>query len=404
MRVGEAVIDCANDERPAARQPLLRGLGTELFSLFACLFGILYRRMKLKSAWISALVVIALTLLVGPPDIHRLAHWRPNWQDRALDWKIQHPLSEIPTAQFVEPNDPTADGIVSHLHKRTFRVLIPVVAHGLQMDKRGADVLNVLFSLAFLVVVLLYLRREIPDSPLVALLLTVSLACSLVGEWGLAFPGGWEPVAYLLLALAVYVENPYLIFLFVVMGGLEEERAIIAIPLVYLMHGGSLFTTNRKRYAILAGVGVFVLLRILLALHLGQMYESSGLSWNLTFYNSIASPMYFVTTFKGALLILVVGFAALFHSDRRKALALFFCTLPGLLSALSVGDVSKSLIYLFPAFLICAVALCRNYDEKQVLRYATVAAAISACLPTYYWWLHGFAHIQNAWQRVAAAL
>ena len=355
-------------------------------------------------AWLAGLLLIVVTLLVAPPDFRQLIHWQPTWYERALDWKIQHPLSAIPTDQFVEPNYPYADGIVSHLHKRDFRVLIPVVAHGLKMDMRGTEILNVLFSLAFLVVMLLYLRREVPDHPVITLLLTISFACSFAGEWGVVFPGTWEPVAYLLLALAVYVENPYLIFGCVALGALQDERFVMALPMVYLMQGESLLMLNRKRYAIAAGFAVFAALRVLLAMHVGHAYESSGVGLRLLFYNSLASPMYFVTVFKGALLVLLFGFVALFRRDRRRALSLLLCALPVIAAALATGDSSKGLIYLFPVFLLCALALCRDYQPKQVMQYAVIAAALSVCLPTYYYWQHGFAHFQNAWQRIAMSL
>ena len=242
--------------------------------------------MKSKSA--SAALVILLVLILAPPNVSRLIHWRPTWEETALSWKIEHPLSAIPAASFVplEPNEPppVIRGITSHLRKRTYRITIPLAAHVLRLDIRGAEALCILLSLCLPVVVLLCLRKAIKD-PLIALLLTISLACSFVGE-------GAMRITVFLRCRRISVtgplhfvrKRPCLFSILIVLGGFSDERVILATPVVYISLRRTTFGLNRRRIALFAGIVVFGLLRLIFGLHVGQQFDTSVINHYLLIY------------------------------------------------------------------------------------------------------------------------
>jgi hypothetical protein len=346
-----------------------------------------------KQPILSALFVITLTLLLAFPDAHRFTHWQPSWEEEALDWKLQHPLSAIPAREFAKPSAERI-GIVSHLHKRTYRITMPLVAYFLKLDIRETETLCIGLSIAFSVVILLYFRRMLPENPLTALFLTVSLACSTPGQWGTCMPIYFDSAGYLLLALAVYTESPSLVALFMVLGGFSDERVILAAPVVYLLDGTSL-KPSQKQGGILAGVIVFVALRLILGLHIGKQLDTSLISLNLHYL--VEFPLQLLLVYKGAVLVMAVGFIYLAMANGLNAFLLILCTIPGILGSVLVGDVPRALAYTFPTFLACSAALCKFSRTQTLQRVAILAALLSACLPTYYLlpWQHAIQRLPN---------
>src|SRR5215813_7284444 len=135
----------------------------------------------------SALVVVVLSLLTGAPDVQHFVHWNPTWGERALDWKVHHPLSPIPVAEFAEPG-PEIRGMSVHLFKRSYRLTLPIVAYFLRLNIRGTEILAALCSLAFSFVILLLFRKLLPADPVTALMLALTVACSFIGQWGTSGP------------------------------------------------------------------------------------------------------------------------------------------------------------------------------------------------------------------------
>src|SRR5689334_25422466 len=104
----------------------------------------------------STLLVVVLSMVTGTPDIRRFLHWQPTPAERALDWKIHHPLSPTPAAEFVQPSDAT------HLLKRTYRITLPIAAYYLGLNIREAVILSALCALAFSFTMLWHSRRLFP--------------------------------------------------------------------------------------------------------------------------------------------------------------------------------------------------------------------------------------------------
>jgi hypothetical protein len=140
---------------------------------------------------------------------------------------------------------------------------------------------------------------------------------------------------------------------------------------------------------------VFVALRLILGLHIGKQLDTSLISLNL--HNAAKFPLQVLLVYKGAILVMAVGFIYLTMANGLNAFLLILCTIPGILGSVLVGDMPRALGYIFPTFLACAAALCKFSRTQTIQRVAFLAALLSACLPTYYLlpWLHAIQRLPN---------
>src|SRR5437762_1071098 len=81
-----------------------------------------------KGPLLAGLFLIAASVTIACPDLGHFANWKPTWGERALGWKMRHPLSVIPVEQFAEPG-PSRTGISDHLRKQIYRLAVPVLAY-----------------------------------------------------------------------------------------------------------------------------------------------------------------------------------------------------------------------------------------------------------------------------------
>jgi hypothetical protein len=353
----------------------------------------------------SALLVVILSILSGAPDVQHFLHWQPMWWERAIDWKVHHPLSPIPVTEFAEPT-PENWGRSVHLLKRTYRVTLPVIAYCLGLDIRGTEILAGLCSLAFSFVILLQFRKLLPADRVTALLLALAVACSFIGQWGTAVTYFFDGVGYLLEACALYSESPSLIALLTAAGGFSDERVIAAVPLIYLVQVRpplanvrlrALFHPNALQYGTIAGVVLFLLLRVVLGLRIGHHFDTVDVGFASLRHNAMVLPLGLLLVYKGSTLVIAGGLARLASLRSGAALSLLLiCSLPGIAASLLVWDLQRSLAYTFPALLFSARVLTESPGIPEIRIVALRGAILSACLPTYYFWLDTLHHLPIA--------
>jgi hypothetical protein len=228
----------------------------------------------------------------------------------------------------------------------------------------------------------------------------VALAASFVGQWGFNDFAYFDGFAYFLLLLIGWTRNPVAIAVMLVAAGFIDERAIIAAPIVYLLQdksaGSSLpkwtLAPNGPRVATIAGVAVFLGLRVVLGLHLGAMTDTSGIAGhnglvnlNLLRNNAIVLPLALLLLFKG--LTILIGTSAVVLAMRKAsvyAALVILAVLPCILAAVAVYDLSRSLGYAFLLIFISARILAKNLDLTSLRRIALCAAVVSVSMPSYY--------------------
>lgn len=309
-----------------------------------------------------------------------------------MDWKIHHPFSEIPESLFAGAG-PGQAGIVEHLRKCTYRISLPLLAHALGFGIRGAAILDLLAGILFIPVLLLHVKRLCSD-PLTVALASASVACSLIGQWSMNDNGGFDGFPLLLLGLAALATNPALICLAFVAGGFADERVMLAAPLLWLYQSSmkpgqlnwrSVWRVNSKQAALLVSVLLFVALRLMLGHAIGKTFDDSGVGLAFFRSNLMLLELALLLTYKGSSILGGIGLASLLRWEGYLGPCLLAaCMLPCIAASLLVYDLSRSLIYSFPALLICLRWAAATQDCRSLRQLALCAAGISVLMPTYY--------------------
>jgi len=359
----------------------------------------LYARLRVGARWANrlwllALVVLLASLMVAFPHIRHYTDWQPTWQENALSWQIQHPLSPIPVERFARPGHDSV-GLSDHLRKRTYRITLPLVAHLLGLGLRGAQIVSAVAALGLVVLLVLHLRRFTRD-PAILLLLSLAVSCSYLAQWGINDFFFFDGVGYFLLAAAAYVRQPILIALLLLLAGFSDERAVLAAPLIYLLYAHSpltrldlstLFKPNKAQLGIVAGCFLFLVLRVVFGYLVRRPADVAEISLELFHHNLPFVLPAWLIVYKGSILIMAAGFLSLFtFRISRPAVLVSLALIPGLLASAFVWDLCRSLAYTFPFLLLCTRALVESGDSVTLRRVSLCGAAISLFTPTYEYW------------------
>jgi len=226
-----------------------------------------------------------------------------------------------------------------------------------------------------------------------ALLLTVGIACSYTMIWTNTKPGFPDAVTHLAAAVLLLSRKAWLIVAMTILGTLNDERFVLAIPFLILWHARTesfaaiLRSTWKEVAAFVVGLGIVVLVRN--ALKHGiigpgipdpEVYEaiSGVLSLeSLAPLNGWKSYLVNVLTSYRALW-LVMPFAV-FALKGRMARVLFGVGLSGVLFASgSVADVSRSIGFAFPALVLAAAGL----PAASARATRILGGAVALCLLT----------------------
>ena len=316
---------------------------------------------------------------------------------QVMEWKFEHPLQPIPIDQFFDKDSEASEGgIVNQLRKRSYRIAVPLVANVLGLSIQDVAVLQQVGALLFLTITLLLLRRITQDE-LVAFVAAIYMATTYPGQWGFN-DDRFDGIAYLAMLISVWSRSFIIVLVAVVFGGLTDERAIIAAPLVYLCHSiipagdkpsekGWLrpFLPGRLHWAVICGVLVFGIIRIYLGIRWGALVDTDGLS--LAGLNVRASlfPLMALNLVKGGIFILAAGF--LVAIAKREFATVVFTSL-ALIPALGVvafaWDFTRSLAYGFLTFFIAMAVIVRNVELVDTRRLVSFAVICSLFVPTYF--------------------
>lgn len=340
-----------------------------------------------------SLFLVTASLVVAWPDFRRLLPFSGHaWATTALDWKIHHPLEKIPESLFAGAG-PRDAGIVEHLRKCTYRITLPLIAHVLGLGIKGATVIDFVASALFIPVLALNFKKTVRD-PVALFLISLSVACSFIGQWGMNDAGNFDGFAFLLLGLAALARGPVLICLLVLAGGFVDERVMVAVPLLLLyqsavrpeeMNWSSMWRLTRQQRGTMIALGFFCLLRAIVAHHVRRSFDLSGVGFSVIRTNLLFLTLAVLVVFKGSFVLVGAGILSFF---KRRASLTAMLVLAGFLlcatASLMVYDLSRSLAYSFPALFICLKCLAETNDVRALRRLSLFAAVISVTMPTYY--------------------
>lgn len=384
----------SNQQKISARSGL-KVIGQELDRLFAWIEA---RKLADANLLLLTGLLVVLAIASSLPNYSRFEFGGGKLGNAAMEWKFQNPMSPIPVKQIsAKEHDEVSFGVISHLEKRSYRLLVPLLAHTFGFGLKTALIIQQVLACLFLLLALATLRKFFQDN-LSALFAAMMMAVSFPGQWGFCDFFCFDGYAYFLIALAVWTTSPWVLAAAVFAGGLSDERVIMVTPLIWLWisirngreAGGfsvrSLLWPRVNHLALSAAVILFVLLRLYIAAKWGSLYETSDIcQWAVIKKCIHFLPSAILTGLKGGIIIFLAAIALFLARRRFALLALAVCAvIPSLMTTLMVFDLSRSLYYAFPALFMAMAVLAQQCSVSDCRKITFCAFLGSALFPTCY--------------------
>lgn len=273
-----------------------------------------------------------------------------------------------------------------------FRLTVPLIASFLGLDIMGAYILQFAAGIALFYFTARFIERETQDR-VIAFLLSIATACMFAGSTSFVeFRATYDGVAILLLVTAIWFKSPAVIALSIYLATFTDERAIIAAGFAYLywviLHNREGFSFrslfNIQSLSVVFAVGAHFLTRIILKHTFGLITWTESKSEFLFFDQVNNIPMGLWTGLEAAWIFILIALAWLIHQKKW----LFFIIFTGLILvqaiiAVSIVDITRSMAYLFPSFLI-AIAVISHTKKEQLRHLALATALINIIALNYY--------------------
>lgn len=330
------------------------------------------RRRWLAGSWVLCLLLPwFFSCPLFPPHRESQDYWRGYWTG-IVERKIEDPIYDYSRSYPPE----------SHEAKRTFRVLVPLVARVTGTGMAGVELFRHAMHAVFILALLLAAERACGDR-LTALGVSLAVAGSAVGTSVWRDACYWfDNCAHAFIVLALLTRRPVAACGLIILGGFVDERVFLALPLVALYH----LATGSDRSVLLglgAAVPVFAVLRMALATAFDLGMPLAGIGPNTILLANLPNmPAAFWFGLEGGWLF--VGLACWRLGPSALGVALAGCTLGAMMASGLVGDFSRSTTYAFPATLVAAACLTSRFAGSTGdvwRRLAAVAAAVSVLIP-----------------------
>ena len=280
-----------------------------------------------------------------------------------------------------------------------YRITAPAIAWLLGL--RGASGLIVQYGAIVLLLASVYLLLSRRIGSLPAILGVAAVSSSFTVIWPSSYPGYPDSVTHLLIALTLFTTKLPLVTLLCFLAMMNDERAILAWPLIVLWH---VYDHPREvrpvLFRLLPAVAVSLVLVIGLrhaltvgwigpgvqtpALY-GQLYAQVILQlspWGSTW------TKFFFSIFMGYRWLWVLPVLVLLWSDNTLQKWFPILLLPylalGALTAMAVGDVSRSTGYLFPGILLAILWTKRHVTANRQVRIVRAICLGQLITPVFY--------------------
>jgi hypothetical protein len=277
------------------------------------------------------------------------------------------------------------------LAKKVFRLTVPVIMRITHLPPIG--VLALQFLMGYLLIVFSYkLAHRILKDAVTATFITAGIVFLYFGRAAF-YDISWswfDGFAYCFLILAMYYRQVLLIFLFAFAAAWTDERALIALALVLFFHQvsdlargqfglGQIMRPNRRGLAVLAAMGAYLGLRLLLTAQYGMHTPSTGANLSI-----LAKTMPYLTLGSWTFLegFWLMFLLTLLVAVRSKDYFFGFVTLMAAIVFVVVSgcvmDITRSGAYLVPVIFAFAAYLSHQLKAENLRLLAAVCFA--ACL------------------------
>lgn len=338
--------------------------------------------------WVSALLFTAIALFFSFPSYSDLnpAEWQPLF-DKANN---------------LFANSSYGEG--SHAAKLTFRLVLPMIVHYTHLNITGVLVLlGIVGLLNFYLIVrlsnnILHGKREAFIIGLCTALIYLG-KCSFTELRGTMFDG----LAMCFLLCALNSRNNLLMMLFIFLAAWTDERALVASALVWVYY---LIKNDHKRIGlrlftpqalwIYAAWAAYAAGRYFLGYYYGMQPDNKGVGLSVLLDQINNIPIGIWSALEGLWIIVLYGMILLYRNKHYFELLKYagMCALI-LLIGVSVVDITRSVLYIFPAVFAALLAIHKYADKTTLNRLLWIALLLCLAYPAYYtggkssiWWTY----------------
>ncbi len=274
-----------------------------------------------------------------------------------------------------------------HEAKMQFRLTVPIIAKALNLG-----VVGILLLQALLGIVTLFMATKIFSTILKdnvnAFILTLSFAFIWAGKSAfIEYRGLLDGYAYFFLIAAVYFRHPFIIFLTISLAAWTDERGLIASSLValyWVWNDDKLKWLNAKTIAIGLSWICYFLVRFLLSKHYGLTTESDGANLSVFKHQFANFAISTWSALEGFWLLITLALLALFKENKMMYIYLMcFATVIIIVVSMSVGDITRSMAYLFPVIFIAVQILQKQFSQEQFRKLSVIILILCFIYPAY---------------------
>ncbi|QXC59873.1 hypothetical protein KSP35_16015 [Aquihabitans sp. G128] len=337
---------------------------------------------QVRTAIVGLVLGVLLAGTYPPPHFGEDAQWR---------YIIEHSRGSL-----FDPNI----GPESREANLTFRFVPRLVGKVLFFDSPWAFVALQVVAAVVLLVVLAKLLDEALGDRRAAVVATVGT----VGLWAVAgawvdLRGNFDALAVLLLLVAMASRRPPIVFLVGLAATFTDERAVFALPIVaawHLLRDDHAAERARRTWqaaaravpwlpvgaALAAGVGHLAIRQALKARYGIHEGRNRSPGEPLAQLNNYPSGIW--GALEGYWFLTVAGLATTWHrGSRLVVLGCVGCVAVTIVVAMSVFDISRSVVFLFPVVPFAALGL-RHLPRRATRGLVWTAALVSLAWPLLY--------------------
>ena len=274
----------------------------------------------------------------------------------------------------------------SHASKLAFRFFPAIIIGFLHLKVLGIIVWQYLNGIFLFYVVGYVVEKKTSDkiTALYSILLTAFIFTGKVSF--INFKDTFDSLILALLVLCFTIKNRLILYLILLIVAFTDERGLICSGFLFLYY---LFFSNDKTKnkfyltVIIASWISYFLIRFALGYFLGLKTSTGGFDFKTMALNLNFAPISIWQTFEGGWFIVF-----LFLTDLYKNAKLRFTFFLGqifivVLVSFMVFDVTRSLVYLFPLFIISIFVLREKVKIKRLNYYLYLSVFVSLLYPAY---------------------
>lgn len=274
----------------------------------------------------------------------------------------------------------------SHASKLAFRFVPALIIGWLNLSVFGIIIWQYLNGIFLFYLVGLFVEKK-TNNKVIAFLSMLILAFIFTGKVSfINFKDTFDSLILSLIIICFLVESKFLIFFLILIISFIDERGLICsgfIFLYYLLFNNNLKgNVNRLLFIVLSWFFYFVI-RISLTKFIGLATSTGGFDLKTLALNLNFAPLSIWQIYEGGWFVVIYFMFYLFKSKSLTSLFFFFQFLIVLIVGFLVYDVTRSLVYEFPLFLISLQYLNPIFEKNRLNILVLLSAVVSFLYPAY---------------------